>query len=55
MHAKCMFEWAKHARSTGETKIKCPLCRTDFGTFEEIERDQNLKAKRRTREVSMAR
>ena len=53
MHAKCMFEWAKHARSTGETKIKCPLCRTDFGSFEDIQREQNLKAKRRTREVTM--
>ena len=26
--------WADHQRSLGETKIKCPLCREDFGIYE---------------------
>ena len=29
-----MKVWAEHQRSTGETIVKCPLCRVDFGTFQ---------------------
>eukprot|EP00055_Hartaetosiga_balthica_P015830 m.96662 g.96662 ORF g.96662 m.96662 type:complete len:301 (-) comp8970_c0_seq2:1768-2670(-) len=53
VHAQCMMEWAKHARSQGEAKaIKCPLCRTPFGTFEEVrqlclkDRRKELRVKR---------
>ena len=34
VHIKCMKIWAEHQKSSGETIIKCPLCRVDFGSFE---------------------
>ncbi|XP_064614555.1 E3 ubiquitin-protein ligase ZSWIM2-like [Liolophura sinensis] len=34
IHIKCMKVWAEHQKSQGETTIKCPLCREDFGPFE---------------------
>ena len=34
VHVKCMKIWAEHQRSTGETIVKCPLCRVDFGSFQ---------------------
>ena len=34
VHIKCMKIWAEHQKSSGETIIKCPLCRVDFGPFE---------------------
>ena len=34
IHIKCMKIWAEHQKATGETVIKCPLCREDFGPFE---------------------
>lgn len=34
IHIKCMKVWAEHQKSQGETIVKCPFCREDFGPFE---------------------
>ncbi|XP_045216191.2 uncharacterized protein LOC123566297 isoform X2 [Mercenaria mercenaria] len=34
IHIKCMKVWAEHQKSQGETTVKCPFCREDFGPFE---------------------
>ncbi|BFY98253.1 hypothetical protein BsWGS_01293 [Bradybaena similaris] len=35
IHIKCMRVWAEHQLKTSEDgKIKCPMCREDFGSFE---------------------
>ena len=47
MHLKCMQEWAMHAQSSGETVIRCPLCREDFGP-PSLLREQARHATRRT-------
>ena len=36
VHLKCMKVWADHQRSTGESVIRCPLCRENFGAIREI-------------------
>ena len=36
VHLKCMKIWADHQRSTGESIIRCPLCRENFGAISEI-------------------
>lgn len=43
IHIKCMKIWAEHQRSCGESVIKCPLCRADFGAIEVI-RNEYLKS-----------
>ncbi|KAJ8024520.1 E3 ubiquitin-protein ligase Zswim2 [Holothuria leucospilota] len=39
IHIKCMKVWADHQQSTGETTIKCPLCREDFGQIEFLQKE----------------
>ena len=34
IHIKCMKVWAQHRKSDGDNMIKCPLCRTDFGSYQ---------------------
>lgn len=34
IHIKCMKIWAEHQKAQGETTVKCPFCREDFGPFE---------------------
>lgn len=34
IHLKCMKIWADHQKSTEEMKIRCPLCREDFGSID---------------------
>eukprot|EP00730_Choanoeca_flexa_P004076 TRINITY_DN11588_c0_g1_i1.p1 TRINITY_DN11588_c0_g1~~TRINITY_DN11588_c0_g1_i1.p1 ORF type:complete len:555 (+),score=46.76 TRINITY_DN11588_c0_g1_i1:2254-3918(+) len=46
VHKSCMLEYAKHAQSQGEQSAKCPLCRVDFGTLEDI-RHRGAKTTRR--------
>ena len=36
VHLKCMKIWADHQKSTGESIIRCPLCRENFGAISEI-------------------
>ena len=39
VHVKCMKVWADHQRvSNGEEVVKCPLCREEFGPYEELRR-----------------
>ena len=39
MHVKCMKVWADHQRSSnGEEVVKCPLCREEFGPYEDLRR-----------------
>ncbi|XP_050419026.1 E3 ubiquitin-protein ligase Zswim2 [Patella vulgata] len=33
IHIKCMKVWADHQQGKGETNVKCPMCREDFGPF----------------------
>lgn len=49
IHLKCMKVWAEHQRSTGEKIIKCPLCRVDFGTFQDLVDECNKSSKKKTR------
>jgi len=49
VHVKCMKVWAEHQRSTGETIIKCPLCRVDFGSFQELMDEFHKSSRRKTR------
>ncbi|XP_074659331.1 E3 ubiquitin-protein ligase Zswim2-like [Tubulanus polymorphus] len=39
IHIKCMKVWADHQRSTGETIVKCPFCREDFGPFDMLKKE----------------
>lgn len=45
VHLKCMKIWAEHQKSTGESIIRCPLCRENFGPITEMP----LKSPRRVR------
>jgi len=36
IHIKCMKIWAQHRKSGGDNIVKCPLCRTDFGSYQDI-------------------
>ena len=36
VHIKCMKVWADHQKTSGETQLKCPLCREVFCTFERL-------------------
>ncbi|EDO43623.1 predicted protein, partial [Nematostella vectensis] len=49
VHIKCMKVWAEHQRSTGEKITKCPLCRVDFGTFQELMDEFNKSSRKNTR------
>lgn len=49
VHMKCMKVWAEHQRSTGENIIKCPLCRVDFGSFQELMDEYNKSSRLKTR------
>ncbi|CAB4015338.1 E3 ubiquitin- ligase ZSWIM2-like [Paramuricea clavata] len=49
VHIKCMKVWAEHQKSSGETIIKCPLCRVDFGPFETIKSDYLRSVKNKQR------
>lgn len=49
VHIKCMKIWAEHQRSTGETIVKCPLCRVDFGSFQELMDEFHKSSRRKTR------
>ncbi|XP_060062476.1 uncharacterized protein LOC132543037 [Ylistrum balloti] len=39
IHIKCMKVWADHQKSSGDTVIKCPFCREDFGPFELLKQE----------------
>ncbi|KAI8515427.1 E3 ubiquitin-protein ligase Zswim2 [Branchiostoma belcheri] len=39
IHIKCMKVWAEHQQTTGQTEIKCPFCRQDFGPIQEIKEE----------------
>ncbi|KAK3716946.1 hypothetical protein QZH41_014638 [Actinostola sp. cb2023] len=49
IHLKCMKVWAEHQRSTGEKIMKCPLCRVDFGSFQELLDEFHKSSKKKTR------
>ncbi|XP_031571469.1 E3 ubiquitin-protein ligase ZSWIM2-like isoform X2 [Actinia tenebrosa] len=49
IHIKCMKVWAEHQRSTGEKIMKCPLCRVDFGSFQEIQDEFTKSSRKKTR------
>lgn len=49
IHLKCIKVYAEHQRSTGEKIVKCPLCRVDFGTFQELVDEFNKSSKKKTR------
>ena len=34
VHVKCMKIWAEHQQSNGETTVRCPLCRENFGSIQ---------------------
>ena len=34
VHIKCMKIWAEHQQSNGETTVRCPLCRENFGSIQ---------------------
>ncbi|KAI6649338.1 E3 ubiquitin-protein ligase ZSWIM2-like isoform X2 [Oopsacas minuta] len=53
LHVRCMKMWADHQKSLGEVKIKCPLCREDFGAYEELNKE-SLEAKKQTYKNSRA-
>ena len=36
VHLKCMKIWAEHQKSTGESVVRCPLCRENFGPITEM-------------------
>ncbi|XP_065053622.1 E3 ubiquitin-protein ligase Zswim2-like [Rhopilema esculentum] len=36
IHIKCMKVWAQHRKTNGDNIIKCPLCRSDFGSYQDI-------------------
>lgn len=33
IHVKCMKIWSEHQKSTGDSTLRCPLCREDFGSI----------------------
>ncbi|XP_069110456.1 uncharacterized protein [Argopecten irradians] len=39
IHIKCMKVWADHQKSSGDTVIKCPFCREDFGPIELLKQE----------------
>jgi E3 ubiquitin-protein ligase ZSWIM2 len=39
IHIKCMKVYAEHQKSTGDTTIKCPFCREDFGPIELLKQE----------------
>eukprot|EP00794_Sanderia_malayensis_P003262 gene3262-3743_t len=50
VHIKCMKVWAQHRKSDGENIIKCPLCRTDFGSYQDVIQEfHSLTTKRRSK------
>ncbi|XP_022080049.1 E3 ubiquitin-protein ligase Zswim2-like [Acanthaster planci] len=49
IHIKCMKVWAEHQRSVGETLIRCPLCREDFGQLEQLQAEYRNASLQRTR------
>ncbi|XP_071812261.1 uncharacterized protein [Apostichopus japonicus] len=48
IHIKCMKVWAEHQQSTGETTIKCPLCREDFGEIEFLQKEYRNSSLQKT-------
>eukprot|EP00035_Acanthoeca_spectabilis_P013571 m.252833 g.252833 ORF g.252833 m.252833 type:complete len:668 (+) comp15923_c0_seq2:181-2184(+) len=38
VHVGCVLEWGRHAVSSGEKCVRCPLCRADMGSLGDIER-----------------
>ncbi|XP_013415948.1 E3 ubiquitin-protein ligase ZSWIM2-like isoform X2 [Lingula anatina] len=49
IHIKCMKVWAEHQKSSGETVIKCPFCREDFGPFDLLRQEYANSSVRQTR------
>ena len=49
IHIKCMKVWADHQKSTGDTVLKCPLCREDFGQVDTVEAEYRNAALQKTR------
>ncbi|XP_063964802.1 E3 ubiquitin-protein ligase ZSWIM2-like [Lytechinus pictus] len=49
IHIKCMKVWADHQKSTGETVLKCPLCREDFGQIDILEAEYRNSSLQKTR------
>ncbi|XP_071477687.1 E3 ubiquitin-protein ligase Zswim2-like [Diadema antillarum] len=49
IHIKCMKVWADHQKSTGETVLKCPLCREDFGQIDILEAEYRNASLQKTR------
>ncbi|KAK3108108.1 hypothetical protein FSP39_001414 [Pinctada imbricata] len=39
IHIKCMKIWADHQKTSGDTTIKCPFCREDFGPVEMLKQE----------------
>ncbi|KAK3603628.1 hypothetical protein CHS0354_017347 [Potamilus streckersoni] len=39
IHIKCMKIYAEHQKTQGDTGIKCPLCREDFGPIELLKKE----------------
>ncbi|XP_038077453.1 E3 ubiquitin-protein ligase Zswim2-like [Patiria miniata] len=49
IHIKCMKVWAEHQRSVGETLVRCPLCREDFGQLEQLQAEYRNASLQKTR------
>eukprot|EP00112_Aurelia_sp_Birch-Aquarium-sp1_P000825 Seg1079.7 transcript_id=Seg1079.7/GoldUCD/mRNA.D3Y31 product="E3 ubiquitin-protein ligase ZSWIM2" protein_id=Seg1079.7/GoldUCD/D3Y31 len=54
IHIKCMKVWAQHRKSDGDSMIKCPLCRSDFGTFQEIIQEFHKLSSKPRRKIETA-
>eukprot|EP00049_Salpingoeca_infusionum_P014502 m.271247 g.271247 ORF g.271247 m.271247 type:complete len:814 (+) comp15683_c1_seq4:1540-3981(+) len=52
IHSACMREWAKYAKSQHQD-VSCPLCRTEFGSHDEVRKmvfaqtERDVRAERR--------
>lgn len=44
-----MKVWADHQKTQGETTIKCPLCREDFGPFSLLQEEMRNSSVRNTK------
>ncbi|CAF3887420.1 unnamed protein product [Adineta steineri] len=53
VHIKCMKIWLDHQVSTGEKKIKCPLCREIFGTPEQLKEEFRTNDDEQTEKFSI--
>jgi hypothetical protein len=51
VHISCVLEWGRHAVSSGEKVVRCPLCRAEMGSLGDIERIARRGAGKEARKV----